>query len=385
MRLKTGRIVRIIVISLLLAACRQAGASGGKVKAYYFYSRDCAECIEMMESYIPGLQEKYGPDLEIKCLEVNEPGNLELLFGLEEGSHRLNNPLPSLFIGDRVLDGESHIRRELSGLIEYYISTGGCDWPAAPGLNTADGHGQAIGRFKGLGVPAIVGAGLIDGINPCAFAAITFLISYLIALGRKGRDILIIGGIFTFAVFMTYLLVGLGAFELVKRVDAYPLIGRAVSSLIAALAAFMGVLSLYDYRRIRQGRAGDVILQLPRDFKDRIHSAVRERSRSRRLIPASFILGFLIALLEFPCTGQSYLPVVFALRNVPEMKARAVTYLLLYNLMFIIPLITVFILAYKGTSSGVLIGLMQKHAGKVKILTAALFFALAFVLAIYGD
>jgi len=63
-----------------------------------------------------------------------------------------------------------------------------------------------------------------------------------------------------------------------------------------------------------------------------------------------------------------------------ELKLRAVSYLILYNLMFILPLIVVFILAYKGASSRRLIEFMRDNAGKVKLFTAVIFFSLAAIL-----
>ena len=56
-------------------------------------------------------------------------------------------------------------------------------------------------------------AGLLDGINPCVFSTLLFLISSLTLAGRKRKEILIIGVFFTIAVFVTYYLVGLGLFQ----------------------------------------------------------------------------------------------------------------------------------------------------------------------------
>lgn len=352
------------------------------VRMYYFYSRDSKECLEIKDTYILQLNKKYNSRLEVKYLDIKEPKNLELLLNLEKKFKHLKNPPPSIFIGNQVLDGKEEVREKLEETINSYVLQGGCDWPSLPEQEPRQAYNLVLERFRNLGVPLIIGAGLLDGINPCAFATIIFLISYLALVGRRGRDILLIGWSFTFAVFVTYLAIGLGLFELIRGIAVYPLISRIVSLLIAGLAAVLGALSLYDYYKIKKGRLKEIALQLPKAFKDKIHSAIREESRMKHFILASLSLGFIVALLEFPCTGQTYLPIIFVLRNVSYLKVRALSYLLLYNLMFIIPLIVIFIFAYKGASSSAFTKLMQENAGKVKIFMAILFFVLSVILVV---
>jgi hypothetical protein len=63
--------------------------------------------------------------------------------------------------------------------------------------------------------------------------------------------------------------------------------------------------------------------------------------------------------------------------SVPSLRGKALGYLLLYNLMFIIPLIVVFILAYYGTTSKQLSDFLQKHAAPVKLGMSIVFILLA--------
>ena len=63
--------------------------------------------------------------------------------------------------------------------------------------------------------------------------------------------------------------------------------------------------------------------------------------------------------------------------GVPELRAHAVAYLVLYNLMFVVPLVIVFLLSYYGTTSDQLAQFFRSHAASVKLCTAVFFFALA--------
>ena len=75
-------------------------------------------------------------------------------------------------------------------------------------------------RFRSLSVAAVVLAGLIDGVNPCAFATILFFVSYLAVSRRQRREMLLVGGAFALGVFVTYFAVGLGAMRLLLLVQA---------------------------------------------------------------------------------------------------------------------------------------------------------------------
>jgi len=131
-----------------------------------------------------------------------------------------------------------------------------------------------------------------------------------------------------------------------------------------------------DYVRVRRGGLAEMSLQLPSYLKDRIHRTIREGSRTRRFVPAAFASGFVISVLELLCTGQVYLPTIIFVVGVPELRVQATLYLVLYNLMFILPLVGIFALAYFGTSSRDFTKFLQQRAGAIKLGMAVLFLAL---------
>jgi len=58
-----------------------------------------------------------------------------------------------------------------------------------------------------------------------------------------------------------------------------------------------------------------------------------------------------VSIVELACTGQVYLPTIIFVLGLPQWRARAALALVAYNLMFVTPLIVVFLLAYFGTTS----------------------------------
>ena len=113
--------------------------------------------------------------------------------------------------------------------------------------------------------------------------------------------------------------------------------------------------------------------------------SLQEKSKSAkpalgRLLFSALVTGFLVSLLEAVCTGQVYLPTISFVLKSTTLKLAALGYLLLYNIMFIAPLIVIFVLALLGTTSQQFWGFLKKHLGLIKILMVILFFGLGIYL-----
>jgi cytochrome b561 len=118
-------------------------------------------------------------------------------------------------------------------------------------------------------------------------------------------------------------------------------------------------------------------LQLPMVLKKKIHGIIRKQTRSSKAgFIATFTLGFAIAATEFVCTWQVYLPTIGYIMKIPELRVHAFFNLVLYNIMFIIPLVGIFVMAYFGVTSEKMALVTKKHTGTVKLLTALLFMGL---------
>jgi hypothetical protein len=154
-------------------------------------------------------------------------------------------------------------------------------------------------------------------------------------------------------------------------------LGRWVYIAAGVLALVLAILSVSDFLAARRGKPDEMRLKLPTAWRKQINKVIREGSQLRAFVAVAFATGFIISLIELACTGQVYLPTILFVMSVPEMRAKAVSYLLLYNILFIIPLVVVFGLAYAGTSSQKMAAFVSKQTATVKLLTAAIFFVLA--------
>jgi hypothetical protein len=275
-----------------------------------------------------------------------------------------------------------------------FIRTNDPDSPVIKVMVSANVEKQdtlIINRFKSFGIGAITTAGLIDGVNPCAFTVLVFFISFLTFVGYHRRQIFILGIFFILAVFLTYLGIGLGLFEFFRSLEIIILLSRIIYYITAVLALTLGVFSLYDWWIFNKTKDPDKVkIKLPGIIKKQIQGVIRhktdDRTRGRKdrsilaLIFTALSCGFIVSLLESVCTGQLYLPTIVFVLGVPELKAKAFLYLLLYNLMFILPLLIVFGFAFLGVNSERFAKIAHMHLAKVKLLTAIVFFALGFSL-----
>ena len=239
-------------------------------------------------------------------------------------------------------------------------------------------------RYDSLTLPIVIAGGLLDGINPCAFATIIFFLSYLGVAKRSSKEIFLVGSAFILAIFLSYLSVGLVFNEIIGKLtenSSYLWLKNTLNYVFAGFALLVAVLSLRDFWRARQGRLSEMTLQLPTFLKNRIRGVIRKGAKSSRFVIAAFFSGIAISFLELACTGQVYAPIIY---KINQGASNAAYMLILYNLAFILPLIIIFGLAMGGMKSSALIAFQTKHTATVKLLTGILFLLLAAVL-IFSD
>lgn len=358
------------------ATVDSGGASEPKttIEAHYYYTTGCNECAKFLAKSVPEAEKRLNISIEMHEKDIMAPEIFdELTNTLRELRVELKE-VPVMIIKGEVLQGEKEINRKFEDLL-YVAASGALDEQCEcvrKSLPPADTK-QIEER---IGVISVLAAGLLDGINPCAFTTLLFLLSALAVAGKQRREIFLIGIFYTTAVFVSYLTIGIGLFTGLRKAYSFPVIAVVIQwVLVAVLFVFAG-LSFYDYTLIKQGRHRDVKLQLPASFKKRIHSSIRTGSKSAALILSALVLGFSVSLFELACTGQIYFPTI---AYMVQIRKSATSYLLLgiYNIGFIVPLIAVFALAYAGISSEKLTKVFREHVGKVKLATAVFFVILA--------
>ncbi|MBP5231953.1 MAG: hypothetical protein J6333_00940, partial [Planctomycetes bacterium] len=223
--------------------------------------------------------------------------------------------------------------------------------------------------------------GFVDGFNPCAFATVILFVSMLAAAGRDRRTILAIGISFIVAVFVTYYALGVAFFKVMEILGASPTfrwVALAIKWIAFLMVLVAGVLSLVDFwRAFRSDGKEKMLMVLPDSLKDRIRKRLRATAHGGSLLVGAFVSGIVVSLLEAACTGQTYLPVITGLIGDNVTAARGYLLLLLYNVLFIIPLVAVFVMAFLGMTSEQIGNVARKKVWLTKLCLAVVFLAMA--------
>lgn len=382
-------VIPVIIITLLIGLSAQAPAQSSaerpasqsasdvvmaeKIRIiHYFYSPGCRECLHA--EGILGELEGALPCVKVELHNMFEPGVMETRERFDETYDvplARRGAVPAAFIGRSWFIGvrELEIAKDEGWLAEALEEA-----PMEPSSTDEDGIAQRFASFT-LGI--VLGAGLIDGINPCAFAGLAFLISYLLMSGSNRNHLLYTGLGFCMAMFMTYLAIGTGILSVIKRIQAISWILPVLGGVVGLLAIVFGMLSIVDAARaaIYRDRA-DFALRLPTGISKAIRATIRKHVNPGSLLIGAMVTGFLVAAMEFLCTGQVYLPTIVYVHSVYPGDARAMLYLVLYNLAFMAPAIGVFWAAYFGMGSKTLAKLAARSIVTVKFLTGLLFLLL---------
>src|SRR3989338_7382593 len=99
---------------------------------------------------------------------------------------------------------------------------------------------------QNLTLGIIIGAAVIDSINPCVFGVLIFLIAFMLKLFKSPAKMLLGGLFYSAVVYVTYLLLGFGILKLALSTGIAATF-YWISGLIAILAALPGVKDYFFY------------------------------------------------------------------------------------------------------------------------------------------
>src|SRR4030042_735871 len=244
-------------------------AEAATPKLIIFYSPSCHKCAQVKNEVIPQIHEKFKDKISIEYRDTSDIENYKLLLSLREKyAPNFDDTVPVFYFNGNLLSSKEPLRENLEALINN-----------SPGTTS---HAQEepyaidlISRFKGFPPAAIASAGLIDGINPCAFTVIVFFISFLVLQGYRKREIIATGLAFIFIGFLTYILIGIGIFSFLYRLSSFWLVARIFNISIGVLCIALGILALYDFFKFRKtGSSAGLALQLPQAVKNKIHKLI---------------------------------------------------------------------------------------------------------------
>jgi len=373
-----------IALLLVSALAGPMAAISAPIRIEYFYTEGCTTCFRVEMQVLPLLEVQYDGLYELKRCDIDIDVHYLRLAAYQE-KLAINEHATSVLVvnGAKAFADWKEINTEFLDYIGLMVSGA---------VETPQGHPTAAeplsvdrleSRVRNFTIIGVALAGLIDGVNPCAISTLVFFISMLGVMKVQGRRLVLVGIVFCITSFVTYIAIGFGLFRLLYLFSGFHALQRGLEWTMIVLLSLLALLSLRDALRYHaSGRAGDVTIKLPRRVNQAIHNVIRSGLKAHHILWGSVATAFLVTVLESVCTGQVYVPtLVLVLRHGKSVPLVA-GYLLLYNTLFILPLVLALVLAHHGTRTERFVHWSRENVVPSKVALAALFVGLAVLIAL---
>ena len=312
------------------------------IHLYFFWSKKCPHCLKARPDILE--MDKEYPWLKVHSLELAEhPENIQSYINLAALLGREARSVPAfIFCGSMLTGYES---KDTTGhTLTNYSSQ--C-YQIAREKNPAKGRDivldinrtpldvPLLGRISStdysLPVLTIIIAAM-DAFNPCAFFVLLFLLSMMVHSRSRGRMALV-GGIFVFisgALYFLFMTAWLNLFIYLGELSL-------LTGIAGCIAVAMAMISIKDFFWFKKGPSLTIADSEKPELFDRVRQLLHLDS-TLTIILATVILAVVANSYELLCTAG--FPMIYTriltLESLPA--ASYYLYLLLYNLIYIIPL-----------------------------------------------
>ncbi|MBI2136519.1 GAP family protein [Candidatus Woesearchaeota archaeon] len=212
---------------------------------------------------------------------------------------------------------------------------------------------------------------VIDSINPCAIGVLILLVSTLLAT-RKKNQLLSKGLLYIGVVYVIYFLAGLGLIAFLANIPQ--VIAEYISIVVGAVVVFAGLVEIKDYFWYGQGFS----LMIPQDKAKKIHDLMQNLS-----VWTVIFLGAFVAAVELPCTGGPYLAITLLLSQ--NFNFTAFILLVIYNIIFVMPLAVILFMVYFGTKIQTIKRWKMENRAVMRLATGLVLIALGWLLILIAN
>ena len=180
-----------------------------------------------------------------------------------------------------------------------------------------------------LSFTSVFTIGFLAGFNPCLFAILAFIASVALASTGKRRNVLYIVVAFSFGIFVTYFIVGLGLFKLFES----SAIQDTMQNIVVGIISILGIWHVYDAYHLKKNTESTF-------YTPKFFIRMTENITEKVNLPAAFLMGSLFSLIKAPCVGAVYLVILDMVRNSSD-RVLGLAYLGVYNLGVILPVLII--------------------------------------------
>ena len=286
-----------------------------------FYGQGCPHCVK-----VHNFLKK--DNIQVKEYEIYHNTNNLNLFNKtcdEKNIPLMERGVPMLFIGNQSFIGDTPIIDAITNYIENKIIN-------QPTEIKDEKNGD--NEKKSLNIFLVIGAAIVDAINPCAFAVLIILLTTILTNTNR-KKALFSGLLFSLSIFISYFLMGLGLYKAIASVE----LSYIFLKIVAVLAILIGLFNLKDFLWYGKG----FLMEVPMSWRPKLKSIITGVTNPI----GAFLIGFVVSLFLLPCTSGPYFVILSLLGN-QETFYKAIMYLVLYNIIFVTPMVAITSIVYFG-------------------------------------
>lgn len=225
----------------------------------------------------------------------------------------------------------------------------------------------------------LAAAGFINGVNPCGASMLLMLLA---AIAMSGRSVIKTGCAYLAGKFTAYCAMGMGLYKLFMAIgqDIFLSISNVFTWIFAAVFFILAILYLIDFVNVKRKQYGKIRMQLPTALRKWNHERIEKASKinAKWMIPAAVVLGIVISVGEFFCTGQVYLAaILYMMKMQQEMKLQTNVAFIVYVTAMCIPSFLIVLVIEKTKNVIHMSNKTLEWLPAIKLVTAIVFFIFA--------
>lgn len=385
--MKKTQLVLLMFLTVLTLLISPVEVHSATREVIYFKEASCLVCKDLEDSGYLQIMRDSGINVTVYDIQSNDlvsytdpdgtvtdVAPIDIFAAFNEVYDRVDGGVPVIFVGDTYFE-DPNIKTAIDNNSVYDLSDDVM-------LDVSVREGQAFADLTGfVGFLIVLGAGLLDGFNPCAIALLLLFIGLLV--GAKDKKVLLMVSVtYIGALFLSYFLIGTFFLEVLERFTSQiELIGTIINWFVIVLCFILFSLNMYDYIQAKREKYGNIKNQLPKwiqKYNKKIVKAFTKVINNEEnkgglfaILGLTFLLGITLSITELVCTGQVYFGILYGIHSVDT--GYAYVLLLFYNLMFVLPLIVIAVFAIRLKSVVTISNWIREHLSSIKLATAIFF------------
>ncbi|MCX8199976.1 MAG: hypothetical protein N3G76_00740 [Candidatus Micrarchaeota archaeon] len=335
------------------------------IKIDFYYGIGCPHCAAT-EKILEKLSAEY--ELNITKYEVYQ--NAENRQRMFKEYERFNVSISKGGVPTSVVQGKAFVVGELTEEQWRELFDAACKEETCPiGVITQKNFNIIHEKDSAstLTWPVLIGAALVDSINPCTIAIMVMLISTI--LYSKGRkEALVAGLLFAATIFVMYFLYGIGIMKVVTTLE--------ISHIFYALVTFAAlVLAIMEFNAYINYKPGFFAVEMPLWLRPHAHAIIEKATTNWGVALAAVFCS----LFLLPCSSGPYLMVLGLIAKSATLQT--LTYLVVYNLFFVLPMVAITLLIYFGKTTIESVGEMkEKYIRQIHLVSGIILLLLFIVM-----